>query len=375
MSWACVGLVTLLTAIDADCQALIDANSHTLGLVRTIQVSYTITPTAGGDKRPCEMWWAREGARERIRRVGGHIEPTSDGRPRDIDDLLIDGPVYKWLQNWDPKHPQKITPTKQGTVRAIVGPQTNVNRANIAPSQQLHFEVDFMPRRTLSELAKVSTNVSCQRRVQFDGRELLLISLESPDDSAYSLGKRYFDVYLDPAAGYMMRKIVVKAPKVVIANQPPTSVSYASEVLEFEDFGNGVFVPTKIRKGSGDRWGTELTVTSLKVNEPIPPGTFEWRWPKFVAVTHEPPVHGKYKVEIWGDDKPVAEIKRVQDLKIVEAELRKDPLVAAELGPIPGAPLPPPTSMMLKLSLALCALGAIMIGLILYRRIREQAAA
>jgi hypothetical protein len=374
MSWACVGLVSLLAAIDADCQALIEANTQAIGLVRTIQVHYTIASTGRGKKQSTEIWWAREGTRERIRRVGGHIEPTADGRPRDIEDILIDGPVYKWLSNWDPKRPQKITPTKQGTVRAWTGPQTNVNKATITPSQQLHFEVDFLPRRTLRELANVSTQVTCQRSVQVDGRELSLISLECPEDSG-TLGKRHVDVYLDPAAGYMMRKVVVNAPSVRIGKGPPMSISDVREVLEFEDFGNGVFVPTRIRLGSLKHWGAELKVTSLKVNEPIPPDTFELRWPKFAEVSHTPPVNGRYRVEIWGDDKPIAEVKTRQDIKSLEAELRRNPLLAAELGPIPGAPLPPPASLMAKLSIALGTLVAIMVGLILYRRIREQAAA
>ena len=368
-------LVSLVAAIEPDCQALIDANTQTLGLVRTIQVNCTIASTGGGRKQVTELWWAREGARERIRRVGGHIEPTADGRPRDIEDILIDGPVYKWLQNWDPKNPQKITPTEQGTVSAATGPQTNVSGVNIAPSHQLLFEVEDRPRRTLAELARVSPKVTCKGKVELEGRELRLISLEYPEEDAiYQMGKRHIDVYLDPAAGYMIRKIVVDVAGKIVSDGPPRSFVHAHEVLEFKDFGGGIFVPIKIRH-TAPKLLSETVVKSIKINEPIPPETFELHWPKYAAIKHYPPVNGRFKIELWGDDEPVAEIKKVQDFDVVEAELRKDPRVAAELGPLPGAPLPPPRSMMIKLSLALGALVAIMIGLVLYRRIREQAAA
>jgi hypothetical protein len=116
-------------------------------------------------------------------------------------------------------------------------------------------------------------------------------------------------------------------------------------------------------------------VKSIKVNEPIPPETFEMDWPKYVEIVHLPPVNGRTKVEIWGGDKPIQEIKQVADLRAVEAELRKDPLIAAELGPEPGAPLPPPMATLTKLFVAFGVLLALMIGLVIRRRIREQAAA
>src|SRR5262249_39779586 len=132
---------------------------------------------------------------------------------------------------------------------------------------------------------------------------------------------------------------------------------------------------TKVRLGTLKRWSSELNVTSLKVNEPIPPETFELHWPRFVAVAHEPAVNGRFKVEIWDDDRPVAEVKKVQDLKTIEADLRKDPVIAAELGPSIDVRPPAAMSSLVKLSIVLGALAAVMVALALYRRIREQAAA
>ena len=372
MFWSCLGLVTLVAAIDPDCQALIDANLQTLGLIRTIQVNYTIT---GRNERPTEVFWSREGNRERIQQVGGHLEPTPDGRPRNLSDVLIDDGVYKYLRNWDPRNPQKITPTKPGTVRAATGPHTNVNASLVTPSRQLLFEVEYKPRRTLAELAKVSPKITYQGKVELEGRELRLISLEYPEDAIYKMGKRDIDVYLDPAAGYMVRKMVGHIPNWIVSNGPPVNVVHAHEVLEFKDFGGGIFVPIKIRHGEADKWLSETVVKSIKINEPIPPETFELNWPKYAQVRHLPPVNGRIKIEVWGDGKPIRETKGLADIYALEAELRKDPVIAAELGPLPGAPRPPSTSTMVKLSIALGTLVTIMIGLVLYRRIREQAAA
>jgi hypothetical protein len=366
--------LTVIAAIDPQCQALIDSNAQTLALIQTIQVNYTIARLNTPQMPFHETWWSRQGRRERIRRVGGKLEPTADGRPRDIHDLLIDGDTYKWLKNWDPENPQHITPTKQGTVRASTGPQTNVNAFVAAPSHELFLEVDSVPRRTLSELAKVSPNVTCKGKVELDGRQLWLISLETPEENTTTTYKCYFDVYLDPNAGYMIRKVVVNAPNVVLANGKTTKLGHAHEVLEFQDFGDGIFVATKIRNGTPQKWLSETVVKSIEVNESIPPETFELDWPKYVQVVHHPAVNGKFRVEIWGDDKPLKEIKKVADVRTFEAELRKDPAIAAELGPEPGTRPPVPMSLMLKLSIVLGVLLIIMTALIIVRRIREQPA-
>ncbi len=369
-----ISVMSLVAALDPQCQALIDANAQTLDLIRTIQVTYSLVHSENPDPRPNETTWRREGRRERIWNVGGHLEPTPEGRPRDIEDLLIDGDTYKLLKNWDPTSPQKITPTKQGTVRATTGPQTNVNATVLAPSALLHLEVDMLPRRTLSELAKVSPNVTCKGKVEVGGRDLWLISLETPEETTKTTSKKHFDVYLDPQAGYMIRKLVVNA-NVMFSDGKIVKDAHAHEVLEFKDFGDGIFVPIRIRHGSLEKWKSELVVKSIKVNEPIPPETFVLNWPKYAQIVHLPPVNGKAKVEIWGEDEPIAEMKKVSDLRTVEAELRKDPRVAAELGPVAGSPPPPPMSTLVKLFIAFGALLAVMIALVIRRRIREQAAA
>ncbi len=374
-----IAICCLVAAIDPECQALIDAHSQTLELIRTIQVKLVTRIVAGkieSRKQVNEIWWSRDGQRERIRRVSDMLNPTADGRPRGISDALLDGDTYKWLRNWDPKSPQKITPVDQGTVRAMVGPQTGINPAGLAPSHALLFEVYPGPRRTLHELAEVSPTVTCKGKVQVDGRELWLISLETPEETTATTTKRYFDVYLDPRAGYMVRKVVMTAPRVLLGDGTTTKDRDVNEVVDFKDLGGGIFVPTKIttKAGPPGNLGTEMVVTSIKVNEPIPPETFEMEWPKYAAVHYYPPVDGKLKMEVWGDGKSLREFHGPTDLRAFEAELRKDPLIAAELGPEPGVRPPVPASTMLKLTIALGAWAAVVVALIVVRRIREQAA-
>jgi hypothetical protein len=374
--WTYLGIISLVTVIDPQCQALIDANSQTVDLIRSIQVNYTVGKLDNPKHPIDQVSWSREARRERIKIFtdAAGFEPTSDGRPQGISDLLIDGDAYKLLRNWDPKNPQKITPVKQGTVRATMGPQTNVNATTHAPSYDLYFEVDCMPRRTLRELAKVSPKVTCKGQVQMDGRELWLLSLESPEETTATTMKKYYDIYLDPNAGHMIRKLVVNS-NVMMPDGKIVKDAHAHEVLDYKDFGDGIFVPTRIRHGTPEKWLSELVVTSIKVNEPIPPETFEMVWPKYAQIVHFPPVDGKLKVEVWGDDKPIQEIKGIGDLRTVEAELRNDPRTAADIGPDPGVRPPPPMATLTKLFIGFVALLALMIGLVIWRRIREQAAA
>jgi len=364
----------LAAGIDPQCQALIDAHSQMLDRIRTIEVQYTVDFIDGTDFKAASTWWSRDGRRERIRRVAPSIGPTSDGRPRGISDLLMDGATYKSLRNWDPENPQKITPSRQGTVRAFVAAQTNTNVGVLAPSQQLLFEVDDRPRRTLAELASVSPRVTYKAKVEVDGRELCLISLETPEETTATTTKRYFDVYLDPRAGYMIRKLVVNAPRIMRSNGEIGKNYHVHEVVEVKEFGDGIFMPIRIRIGTADEWVTEFAVKSVKINEPIADETFEMRWPKYAVVVHQSLGGGLAKAELWGDGEVLREIGEETDLKDLEAELRKDPVIAAELGPDPGVRPPVGVSTMLKLTIVLCTLMVLVFAIIFARRIREQAA-
>ena len=317
-------------ALDPECRALIDANVRTLDLIRSIEVDYTIVWIEKPQEPVIETWWSREGRRERSRSDGTYFDSRTKELRRVLNDRVVDGDTCKWLQNWDPQHPPKIRPLRPGTVRATVGPQTNVSDPG-APSGFLLLDVTSFPRRSLSELAKVSPKVECKGKVQLDGRDLWLLSLESPEETTPTTTKHYYDVYLDPAAGHMIRKVVVNSPKVILDDGKTIKNSHAHEVVEFKDFGGGIFVPMKIRNGSLDSYLTELVVKSVNINEPIPPATFEMHWPKYVQVVYHPPVDGRFKVVVWGDGKPLREITGPSDLQALEAELRQDPKIAAEL--------------------------------------------
>lgn len=363
----------LMHGIDPQCQALIDANAQSLELVRTIQVEYIVKTLGHPERPPDRISWSRSGRQERIRRVAEVAGTSRDGRPLGISDELRDGQVLKWLANWDPANPQRITPSNQGTVQATVAPQTNMNAQGITPSANLLFEVDSTPRRTLSELARVARKVTCKGKVDVNGSELWLISLESPEETTPTTTKKYFDVYLDPLAGHMIRKVVVNVPKMILGNGQTMSYTASLEVVDFRDFGDGVFVPTKLRNSRREKLVSELQVESIKVNEPIEPHVFEMNWPRYVHIRHMPPVNGRVREEVWGDGKPIRDIVSSADARALEAELRKDPRIAAELGPVTGAAPPPPASTLATLAIVLGVLVAIMVALIIRRRIREQA--
>jgi hypothetical protein len=179
---------------------------------------------------------------------------------------------------------------------------------------------------------------------------------------------------LDPATGFMIRRLEARAPKRFLSNGKTIKDEHVHEVVEFKDFGNGIFVPMRTRNGTMDRWGSEQVVTSVRVNEPISPETFEMRWPKYAHVRQFPAVNGKIKTTVWGDNQAIGDVSSAADLRALDAELRKDPLAAAELGSLPGeAPMAsPPRSMLTILSGVLVLLVTAMAIAVVVRRIREQ---
>ena len=73
----------------------------------------------------------------------------------------------------------------------------------------------------------------------------------------------------------MIRKLVVNL-NVMMPDGKIVKDAHAHEVLDYKDFGDGIFVPTRIRHGTPEKWLSELVVTSIKVNEPIPPRHLKW---------------------------------------------------------------------------------------------------
>lgn len=357
-------LISLISAIDPQCQAAIDANAQSLDLIRTIQITSDIVSIKDPTAVVCEVSWSRDGRKERIGRV-------SKTNVKASVDVVLDGDTSKALFNWFPE--TRITPTNQNGVGAQIGPRTGFAVAGLSPALQLRFEVDVSPRRTLSELAKVSPTVTCKGKVTLDGRDLWLINLETPEETTKTTSKQRFDVYLDPSVGYLIRKIVVHSDD-LLPNGKIETYSHAHEVLEFRDFGDGVFVPTLIRNGDLGAWQTNVVVTSVKVNEPIPPETFEMIWPKFVLVMSPPAANGDARYEVWGDGKPLRAFQGNADLQAFEAELRRDPRLAAELDAnllameaIPGA-----SSWLLRINVAI-AVGVVLLMVALAVRRQRMA--
>jgi hypothetical protein len=369
-----VALLAMMLAIDPECQAVIDANSQSIQSLRTIQVSYTIAWTSDREQAICEQLWVRDGQKERVERITNPNGPPLVGEnPRTRLEFVINGDSVKFLRNWDPENPARITPTNQAGIRADVLPRTGINPAALVPSAQLLFEVESMPRRTLSELANGSS-VTCKERVEVDGHELSLVSLVPHEETTAPYLKREYDVFLDPTAGYMIRKVVVRV-KTMLPTKQIRDETHVHEVTEFKDFGDGIFFPMRIRNGTPGSWMTEIVVQEVELNEPVPDDTFEMQWPEFVLVRYNPPVNGVLKFDVWGDGKALASFEGSDDLRGFEAKLREDPIMAAKLGTDPGAVRPaPPLSLMFKLLIAFAVLLGILAAAVVARRVREQSA-
>ena len=368
-------MVSLATLLDPQCQELIDANSRTASLIRTVELEYDLawieTPGTVVDR----VTWIREGKSERVMRQSKPDAALSELEPRSTVEFVLKGDKVKSLYDWDRANPPKITPTHQGRVRADIMPRTPFNPAALSPAEQLRLEVDSMPRRTLADLAKASPNVKCHGKVFSGGRELWKISLESPEQTTGNTTKRNFDVFLDPTAGYLIRRIEVHSD-ILLPTGKHHKDERVHEVVEFKDVGDGVFFPLQVRNGTPAFWGTELKVRKIKLNEPVDASNFEMEWPKFAAVRHHPAVNGVIAFDIWGNGQPLRSFKGSDDLRPFEAELRANPLVAAELGPVftGKVPAPPTLSTVVKLGFLGGGLLLLVIVLTVHRRLRDQMA-
>lgn len=310
--------------------AIVVANEAAIAQIREIELSLSISgeryrPEATGRLQIATWRWAWKGDLERIRYIDLNVPPRDDGLTNNRGDVFLDGNTAKWLRNWDPENPQVLAPTRQGTVKAVMMPQSNVVPGRDVKAQLLWA---FTP------LTGAATRVSLRKLVEasspaaeLKGSELvgerncwhITASLPGHGDS----GPTHFDIFLDPDANYMVRKTIVRQSVVYQDGdaEVTSDLHLEREVRRFHDAGSGVFIPVEIETRSYEGSAAEpaskivVHVEIERINEPLSTDAFAFRFPENCQVT-TPPVDGKSVVYLWGpDNSPIREIRSAADLR------------------------------------------------------------
>lgn len=290
-------------------ESIVAAHQSGLALIHSIDLTLELRSLADGEgdpDGPDQVWrWSRDENRERIRHR--HKEPLpTDGLPTNLTDTYIEGSQLRYLGNWDPDHPQPLTPLEQGSLRAFTEPLTRKLPGQRDPGLQLlqTFQIPLGgPRRTLWQVVREegAELVSAPDAMTND---LYHIRVTKPDLSEPT-NRCVLDVFLDPACGFHVRRSVVMLFE---KGQPIGGTE--REVRTFQDYGNGVFFPaeavvTAVEPGKAPVPIWSVRVKRCQINEPIDGEAFHFVFPENAVVRHFPPVDNKVKAEIWGpDNKP-----------------------------------------------------------------------
>ncbi len=369
------GQVKELPSSTPSALALAEANESAIGLIHSADLVIDISvdrvrglPARNENEQMKRSWrWSKRDDVERIRYRYDYLRPE-DGLPVNIGDMIQDGRTRRTLLNWDPTNPQKIEPLNNGTVKARVEPQTPRLPGFFAhPSVFLGLRMQLNSQDlalTLAELVRASPRAEVRGKVRIHGYDTWRIFVEHPNNSGPKSDGSFYEVFVDPAVNFMVRRVEAHDRATTVDKLKVSPYTYSREIQEFHDCGGGVFVPTRFEDQSlGDgRAAPSMVlhgdVRNLTVNVELPPDALDFAFPKHVLVRFLPPVNGKAKKSLWGDnDTPILEVHKAQDL--VEYTRRLSPASRA--------------SSVLVFVLANIAIAFAIIAILSYRKVRNAA--
>jgi hypothetical protein len=170
---------------------------------------------------------------------------------------------------------------KSGTLmKAAIGPphKAPVTDCDVWPLGLLALNrpgtLNYFPFEQLLEMAADSPKAS---RRTLDGREFVVVELsfDAPQDGP---GPWNVEIYFDPTVNYLIRKTFYRTTAGAKAR-----VEREDKVLDFIEGAEAVFVP--IRSEFKSYWGKklktvrEVVLSAVRVNQLVPPGTFDLRFP------------------------------------------------------------------------------------------------
>lgn len=330
LAWT-VATTCLAGAVDShhSLTELVEAHMSAVGGIHEIELTLDLTgerfvPKHVGPLRIATWRWAWKGELERVRYVDHKVAKRDDGLTNNCGDGFVDGTVSKLLLNWDPDHPQKITPRRQGTVMARIEPANGIMPGRDVKNQLLWvFNRPSAPlvRHSLDELVADSVPpATLEGTTSIAGHECWHVHAHLRGVGGNLSGGTDFDIYLDPSVNCFARQ-VEEIQKLAASNGGEAGeVHLVREVKKFADFGKGVFVPSEVETRFHEQGSSEpvsimtAKVSKIVVNRPISPDAFDFIFPENVLVVH-PPENGKARVQLWGrDNKPIKDINSPADL-------------------------------------------------------------
>lgn len=335
-----------LLGADPTLAGLVEANSSSVALIRTLDVVYDHDLQPLGQGRTAREHWIRAENREHFWSAAAYIGAAQDGRPKNLREWVLNDNEYRLLLNWDAQNPQPIRPVFQGTLRAEIGPVSDRNPTGINPAYKLLFEVEQYPRRTLAHLVSSAARSEVIGRDRLGQRDCWLIRVTTAPEPRV----RTIDLWLDPAAGFMVAQRVERDPQFDNPGGDP-GLATSFTVAEFQDCGDGVYLPlrSEVRGCVGGQAdplqapiSAEIRLVSWEVNAPIDDSQFQLDFPKYAAVQILPIKHGRSEVAIWGDTGPIARVHSLEEIESLEAKLMRDPAVQTELALVAFPTLRPP---------------------------------
>ncbi|MFO7905659.1 MAG: hypothetical protein R6U98_23580 [Pirellulaceae bacterium] len=161
-----------------------------------------------------------------------------------------------------------------------------------------------------------------------NGHACYQVHASVPSPKGESFGKTSFDVFLDPSAGFLARRVDLEERTTYVGQEyaggrETIYTRIVRDVIEFKACGDGVFVPTKVELRNynegeeGDPFSkVSFVATDLVVNQTLSPDAFDFRFPENSLVVYAAgAAGGQRKAQLWGaDNKPVKEITSPGDL-------------------------------------------------------------
>lgn len=274
-----------------------------------------------------EAWnWARRGKEERLRYDAGFpLDET--GRPTGLYDYYRVGSETRLLRNWDPQHPQKITPANQGTVQAAVYPRTGEYLGRALTHQLLWSFSDSLSAEewSLRDIAAHAKSVEFSKTsggIQIALGKFDLPGMHADDSLSITLDSQYRCTQVIQVSGG--REIPLDAGSSV-ANR----VTIMRTVKKFFDAPHEMVpeeVTSEITVEPTDGRHTNVTgvISNLRTNEEVTDEDFNFTFPEHAQVTFDPPLNPQYRrVVLWGPDgKPAKEILSMADIPPDPPELQ-----------------------------------------------------
>jgi len=306
---------------------LVSANQAAVESVRQLDMRIEVYRTGWRGVRLAKpihlttLQWSKDIDRER-QRYKQHFgdEPDTDGRPQNLGDLLETPDQRRVLFNWDPIKPQRITPHKQGTLRAWFEPPSP-NLPSPFPNPAASFALFQIQanlndtRQTLAQLVAASPSVQVSQLTDDDENRRWRLTIQHPDNKTGGLfANSHYEIVLSPSVNYLVTSVVA-----YIADSDPSPsntvpIRTERKVVEFGQAQDGNYFPKRVvarmydgtaapdaAPASEQEWVAEDVV----VNAQLPADAFDFVFPENAVVYEMPPVNGSYPLHIWGpDNKP-----------------------------------------------------------------------